>query len=139
MNTFQFQIISPDGTIFHDEIDEVSVPTTQGEITILPHHIPLFSKLTEGEIKIKKGNHTTFVAFIGGFLEVNKTQTAVISDYAIKADSIELARAQEAKERAQAALKEKVEKEDIITAQKEFGRAMMELKVADKMRKRRVQ
>lgn len=138
MATFQFQIISPDGTIFHDEIDEVSVPTTHGEITILPHHVPIFSKLAEGEIKIKKSNHTTFVAVIGGFLEVNKTETAVISDYAIKADSIELARAQEAKERAQQALKEKVEQGDIVTAQKEFQRAMMELKVADKMRRRRV-
>ena len=134
-----FEIISPDGTIYNDDVDQVTVPTPAGEITILPHHIPLFSKLSEGEIKIKKASHTSFVAVIGGFLEVNKDKTSVISDYAIKADSIELAKAEEAKKRAEQALKEKVEKEDLITASKEFQKAMMELKIADKMRKRRVQ
>lgn len=136
MPTFTFNVISPDGNLFHGDVDKVSVPTSQGEITILPNHIPLFSKLNEGEIKIKKGNQLTFVAVIGGFLEVNKTSVSVISDYAVKADSLELARAQEAKERAQHALHEKVAKEDIISAQKEFQKAMMELRIADKMRKR---
>lgn len=51
---FTLEIITPDGIILNEEVDEIILPTPEGQITILPHHIPLYAKLSEGEVHIKK-------------------------------------------------------------------------------------
>jgi F-type H+-transporting ATPase subunit epsilon len=67
---FELQILSPTGEVFHESVDEALLPTSKGEIAILPHHIPLFSKLSEGTITVKKSGKETLIAIVGGFLEV---------------------------------------------------------------------
>lgn len=134
--SFELQIISPDGIIFHDQVNEVSLPTTLGEITVLPHHIPLFAKLTEGEIKIKKDGKETLIAVLGGFLEIDKVRVTVVSDYAIRAENIERAKAEEAKLRAEEAMRDKEAKIDALLAEKDLRKSILELKIAEKVRKR---
>ena len=132
---FQFEIVSPTGTIFSDTVEEVSLPTENGEISILAHHVPLFSKLTQGEVKVLKGGKTTRFALFGGFLEVKNNSVSILSDYAVHADSIQIAKAQEAKKRAEEILKSKDENANFIIAEKELQKAILELKVADKIRR----
>lgn len=133
---FQFEIVSPDGIIFSDTVEEVSLPTQKGEISILTHHMPLFSKLIEGEVKIHKNGKTTHFALFGGFLEIKNSIVSVLSDYAVHADTIEIAKSMEAKKRAEDILKSKIENADILIAEKELQKAILELKVADKIRRR---
>lgn len=133
---FQFEIISPDGIIFSDTVDEVSLPTEKGEISILAQHMPLFSKLIEGEIKVHKGGKNSFYALFGGFLEIGDNKVTVLSDYAIHSDSIVIAKSMEAKKRAEDILKSRLEGDNIQVAEKELQKAILELKVADKIKRR---
>lgn len=134
---FQLQILSPVGDIFNDSVDEVSLPTDKGEITILSNHIPLFSKVSEGTINVIKNNKHTVYAVIGGFLEVSKDNTVtILSDYAVKAENIEIAKATEAKKRAEEFLKDKQSTADLLMAEKELQKSLLELKVADKIKRR---
>lgn len=129
---FELQILSPLGEIFHDSIDEVVLPTEKGEIAILPGHMPLFSKLTEGALTIRKGGKNIIIAILGGFLEVQEGVTTILSDYAIKAENIQAAKAMEAKKRAEEFIKNKQSTADLILAEKELQKSLLELKVADK-------
>ena len=61
--TFHLEIVSPDGIIYKEDVDEVSLPTTKGEITIIPHHIPLYAKLAEGEATIIKNGKKSRLLF----------------------------------------------------------------------------
>lgn len=117
---FTLQILSPEGITYNDTIDEVLLPTDNGEIAILPHHIDLFSKLSEGIITIKKGGKETLIAILGGFVEVTNGITTILSDYAIKAESIQLAKAQEAKKKAEELMKNKESDVDFALAEKEL-------------------
>ena len=105
--SFKFEIFSPQGEVFSDQVKEVSVPTEKGEISILPNHISLFTKLTDGEIKILTSKGERIVAIIGGFLETNNNIVTVLSDYAIKAESIQASVAEAKTKKTQELMKDK--------------------------------
>ena len=130
------EIITPDGIIFNDEVDEVILPTSDGQITILPHHIPLYAKLSEGEMHIKTKGKEVLYALLGGILDIGKNKISILSDYAVHADSIQIARAEEAKKRAEEAIKNKIGTQEFVLEDKELRKSILELKVANKMKKR---
>lgn len=130
------EVITPETVILKEEVDEIVVQTTTGEITILPNHEDLLTKLKEGEMLIKKHGKITYFALTGGFLEVSQNKVNILADYAIRAEDIEIAKAEEAKERAQKKLKEHQEEKEFIVADAELKKAILELKVARKIKKR---
>lgn len=134
-DTFHLEIITPDGIIYSEQVDEVLVPTQKGQIAVLPHHVALYSKLAEGEAVIKKGGREKFIAVLGGILEVGKEKVSILSDYAIPAESIVLARAEEAKKRAENAQKERQSEADFQISNMELRKSILELKVARNIRK----
>lgn len=134
--TLSVEIASPEGIVFQDEASEVILPTVEGEIVILPMHTPIYIKLAEGEIIIKSGKQEFLIAITGGFLEVENNKVTILSDYAIRSEKIERLRAEEAKKRAEEAMKNKKENQDIYKIEKDLRRSLLELKIADKMRKR---
>lgn len=131
-----FEIITPEKVVFSDEVDEVIAPTAQGQIAILPHHVNLLSRVTEGELIIKKGQKEQYIAVMGGFLEVGNNKVSLLADYAIHAAEINVAKAEEAKKRAEKLLEEKLSEKDFVIAQSELQKALMELKVAIKRKQR---
>lgn len=133
---FHLEIVSPDGIIYKEEIEEISLPTINGEITILPHHIPLYAKLSEGEAVITKNGKKTVIAVLGGMAEVGNNSVSIITDYAIRAESIEMARAEDAKKRAEDAIKNKEENVDYTMVDQDLKKSILELKVAQKYKKR---
>lgn len=135
MNTFILEIITPDGIILNEEVDEVILPTPEGQITILPHHIPLYAKLSEGEVHIKIKGKETLYALLGGILDVSKNKASILSDYAVHADNIQIARAEEAKKRAEDAIANKEAVQDFTFENKELRKSILEIKVGQKMRK----
>jgi F-type H+-transporting ATPase subunit epsilon len=134
--SFHLEIISPEGVSYNDEVQEVILPSTTGEIAILPNHAPLFTKLSEGEAVIVKDKKEIQVAIFGGFVEITKHKVTVLSDFAVRADSIEIGKVEEAKKRAEEILDGKIANEDFAMAEKELQKALFSLKIADKMRKR---
>lgn len=133
MEMFFLEIISPDGIIFKDEVNEVILPTDKGRITILPHHAPIFTKLSEGEVVIKKKEKESLIGITGGFLQGADNKITLLADYAVRGENVEIAKAQEAKKKAEEALEGKKE---AIIAERDLKRSILELKIADKLRKR---
>lgn len=132
--TLHFEIITPQKVIFQDEITEVTVPTVNGQITILPNHATLLAQLTSGELIIITNKQQQFLAVTGGFIEVDKNKVTILADYAVRSEDIEVAKAEEAKKRAEKAITEKVSEEDLALAQGELRRSLLELKVANRRR-----
>ena len=148
--TFSFRVISPLGIAFQGDARSVTLPTPDGEITVLAHHMPLVAVLTDGELRIDTGERVVSVAVAGGFLEtggrVGSTDPArgqtqweatVLSDFATESDSIEVARVEAAKARAEQLLQERMERRDLMMVERDLQRAILQLKVAEKARGRR--
>jgi F-type H+-transporting ATPase subunit epsilon len=126
------EIITPTKVVVSEEVDELTIPTSAGEITILPNHVNLLSKVTPGEMIIKKNGKIDHFAILGGFLEITNNKVNVLADYAIHADDIHIAKVEEAKERAQKAMKEKLTEEDFRVANAELSKSLLQLRVAKK-------
>ena len=130
-----FKIITPQAVTFEGEIDEAIIPTTQGEIAVLPNHADLLTQVSEGEITIKTKGKTTHIAVVGGFLEIVKGSLSLLAEYAVRSEEINTQKALEAQKRAEEVLKKKgesISEQDLALAQSEMRRAILELKVARK-------
>ncbi len=88
------------------DVDMVVAPGAEGVVGILPRHAPLLTTLRPGAIRIKKDGGETAMAVGGGFLQVNADRVLVLADTAEREDEIDAARAEEARQRAEAALRE---------------------------------
>jgi F-type H+-transporting ATPase subunit epsilon len=125
-------VITPTKVVLSEEIDELTIPTVNGEISILPNHIDLLTKIAPGEMIIRKNNKIEPFAITGGFLEVSKNHINVLADYAAHVDDIEIAKVEEAKQRAEKAMKEKDKELEYEQLQDDIRRAALQLKVARK-------
>lgn len=103
---------------------------------MLPDHAPLFTKLAEGEMTIIKENEKSFITISGGFLEISDNKVNVLADYAIRSDKIEEEKILEARKKAEDALKHSKDKAAILEAEKALRQSVIELKVAEKLKKR---
>ena len=103
----KFEIVTPEKTVLKEDVLEVTVPTEEGEITVLPHHSPLICAIKPGVLVLKKSGGTVDVAFVaGGFLEVFQNKVVVLADTAERAEEIDLAKVEAAKARAEKSMKE---------------------------------
>ena len=126
------EIITPTQVVLNEEVDEITLPTVNGEISILPNHIDLLTKIVPGEMTIHLGNKIESFAITGGFLEISSNKVSILADHAVRADDIEVAKAQQAKERAEKAMKEKASDKDFAVAEAELRKSILELRVAHK-------
>jgi len=130
------EIITPTKVVLSEEVDEITLPTVNGEITILPNHIDLLTKIKPGEMTIHRNGKIELFAITGGFLEINSNKVSILADHAIYADDIEIAKAEQAKERAEKAMKEKGTTQDFAIAEAELRKSILELKIARKHKAR---
>ena len=101
-NIIQFEIVTPERIVLEEGVTQVTVPTKDGEITVLPNHIPLVSILVPGVIEVKLPNGDIEVMSVsGGFIEVLKEKVVILADTAERAEEIDLMRAEEARTRAE--------------------------------------
>jgi F-type H+-transporting ATPase subunit epsilon len=89
-----------------DDVDMVVAPGSEGTLGILPKHAALLTLLSPGVLRIKKNGQETEMAVGGGFLQVNRDRVLVLADTAEREDEIDETRAQEARDRAEAALRD---------------------------------
>ena len=104
MSKIHLKILTPERSLYDGEVEKVSLPSKDGEITILPHHIPLISLLKAGEIRIDDGKSIVPLVTSGGFIEIHENTIKVLADTAEKVDEIDEQRALEVQKRAQEAL-----------------------------------
>jgi F-type H+-transporting ATPase subunit epsilon len=132
------QVITPVTTAYNDEVDQVTVPTVNGQITILPHHVSLLTQVVPGELTVKKAGKDHHMAITGGFLEVAKDSVTLLVDYAVRSENIEYQKVLEAQKRAEEKVKQAKEKEidrDFALAEAELARTVAELQVFNKRRR----
>ena len=132
----KFKIVTPERVVFEDTVDAVVLPTVEGEITVLPHHIPLVSLLKAGEIRIKKGSEEIPLAVSSGVIEVDGEKVVVLADTAERADELEEAKIEEAREAAQKLMSEKRnDAEGFAEATALLERELARLKVVKRRRR----
>lgn len=100
--TIKFEIVTPERVVLKEQVVQVTVPTKQGEITVLPGHIPLVASLMPGVIEIaKEDGEQEVMSVSGGFIEVLKDKIVILADTAERAEEIDIDRVEEAKKRAE--------------------------------------
>ena len=134
---FTLRVLSPLGTAFNGMARSATLPTPDGEITILAQHMPLVAVLSDGELRVDTGQAIVSIALAGGFLETRGGEATVLSDFAAESDSIEIARVEAAKLRAEELLAEKKERGELLLVERDLQRAILQLKIAEKAGKRR--
>lgn len=100
------EIVTPDARVYSDTIDSVVVPTVEGEVGILPGHIPLLTQVEHGELRVTKGTETILLAISGGFAEIEADRVHVLAEHAISEEKIDEKAVEEAMKRAEKQLEE---------------------------------
>jgi ATP synthase, F1 epsilon subunit (delta in mitochondria) len=100
------EIVTPEARVYSDTIDTVVIPTVEGEIGVLPGHIPLLTQVEDGELRVTKGNTTEFLVIGGGFAQVEGDRVRVLAEHAINEEVIDEKAVEEALARAEAQLKD---------------------------------
>jgi F-type H+-transporting ATPase subunit epsilon len=83
------EIVTPEARVYSDTIDTVVIPTTEGEIGILPGHIPLLTRIADGELRVIKGGVESHLAVGGGFAQIEGDTVSVLAEQAITAEKID--------------------------------------------------
>jgi F-type H+-transporting ATPase subunit epsilon len=123
-----------------DDVEMVIAPGTEGEMGVLPRHAPLITSLNEGVMRVKHlGGAEEVLAIHGGFMEVLPDRVMVLADTAERAEEIDIARAEEARKRAEELMKQAREtKVDYARAEASLRRSLVRLKVVQSRRRRAV-
>jgi F-type H+-transporting ATPase subunit epsilon len=132
--TLKLEIVTPDGKAFSDDVEMVTLTGAQGEMGILPHHVRLMTKVVPGEVVVRKDGHDRFLAVGGGLVEVTATRVSILTDMAVAAESIDEAKAEEARRRAEAHLKEKLADEEVASTNAALARSIAQLRVRRRRR-----
>ncbi|MFN3704944.1 MAG: F0F1 ATP synthase subunit epsilon [Thermoflexales bacterium] len=133
------EIVTAERTVFSGEVDMVTVPGSGGVMGVLPHHAPVLSTLRPGELHIKVGDEITYFAIGGGFVDIRGDRVIILADSAERADEIDIARAELARQRAQELLRNTppLDKEDLFKTEAALRRSQVRLQVARRYRAQR--
>jgi F-type H+-transporting ATPase subunit epsilon len=127
--TLKLEIVTPDGKAYSEDVEMVTLTGVQGEMGILPQHIPLMTKLVPGELVVRKGGRDLFVVVGGGLVQVTATRVNILTDMAVAADKIDEAKIEEARQRAEARLRERLSEEEVATINASLARSFAQLRV----------
>ena len=138
MAKLQVELVTAEERKVSGDADFVRAPGAEGELGILPRHIPLMTPLRAGEVMVRNEGAEEYLFVAGGFLQVLPDKVVILADAAERAEEIDEARAEEARRRAQEALQRKdVSAEESIAYAEALERAMLRLRVAELRRRHR--
>ncbi len=124
------EIVTPERSIAHGEVDEVVVPGADGSFGVLPGHTPLLASLSVGEIEYRRGGETSYVAVSFGFAEVLPDRVTVLAQIAEASDEIDVTRAEAAVKRARERLDRPAAELDYERARLSLLKSLVRLQVA---------
>jgi len=130
LKTLTVSVVTPDGPVLEDSFDMISCKAENGELGILPGHIPMVAPLTISSVRLKLENDSTNLAVSGGFLEVRPDKVTILAQTAEKPADIDVQRAREAKERAERRIQSKQDDVDFQRAKSALKRAMNRLDIS---------
>jgi F-type H+-transporting ATPase subunit epsilon len=133
-NTLRLEIVTPDAVAYSEDVEMVTLPGAEGQLGILPQHVPLMTQMVPGEIIVRKDGSDQFLAVGEGLVEISGDRVAILTDMAIEADKIDEAKVEEARQRAAARLQEKLSSEEIATVNAALTRSLAQLRVKRRQR-----
>jgi len=129
VNTLKLEIVTPDGIVVSVDAEMVTLPGAEGQIGILPQHIPLMSQVVPGEIIVRTGETNRYLAVGEGLVEITGNAVSILTDMAVAVENIDEAKAEEERQRAEYRLKEKLSAEEVASVQAALARSMAEVNV----------
>jgi F-type H+-transporting ATPase subunit epsilon len=133
--TLKLEIVTPDRTAFSDQVEMVTLPGSEGQLGVLPQHIPLMTQIVPGEIIVRRDGKDRLFAVGDGLVEITGDQVAILTDMAVAAEDIDAAKVEQARQRAEERLREKLSSEEIANVHSALARLMAELNVKKDYRK----
>lgn len=136
MKKFPLHIVSQERILLSEDVESVTVPTAEGEITVLEGHIPLFAKVQTGQLVYRTGQAEASIIVSDGFVNIAPSSAVtVMVDSGVLEREISLEKAQKALQAAQETMQKTQDQRELILAEASLKQAMMEVKVAQKSRK----
>jgi F-type H+-transporting ATPase subunit epsilon len=130
---FRLEIVTPEKRVYADDVDFATLPGSEGELGVLPHHAPLISILGAGEMRVRKGGVEESFVIIGGFVQVLPDKVVVMAETADLAAEIDLERAHEARVAAERVLEAGiVEPIDLALARADLLATLVRIRVAER-------
>jgi F-type H+-transporting ATPase subunit epsilon len=127
--TMRFEIVTPDAKAYAADVEMVTFTSVNGELGILPDHVRMMTEVVPGEMVVRRDGRDVFVAVGAGLVEVTADRVSILTDMAVAADKIDEARAEEARLRAEARLKDKLADEEVASVNAALARSIAQLKV----------
>jgi F-type H+-transporting ATPase subunit epsilon len=137
----EVRIVTAEREVLNDEADMVIAPASEGTVGILPRHAPLLTALIPGMLVLKKDGQEEAMAVTGGFLQVANNRVLILADAAERGEEIDEQRAQEARDRAEAALRDAARGGNTLEAEMaraSLRRSLARINVAQRRRRRPV-
>jgi F-type H+-transporting ATPase subunit epsilon len=131
--SIELNIATPDRGVVREQVDEVQIPGAQGYFGVLPGHTPMLAELAVGELWYRKGQEKTYLSLAYGFAEVLPDRVTVLAQIAERADEIDVARAEEAKKRAEIRLQEAAKDVDYERARIALQKSLARLQVSTRL------
>ena len=128
-NTLKLEIVTPEATVYSQDVEMVTLPAVNGQIGILPQHIRLMTQMVPGEMIVRKDGRDDFLAVGEGLVEVTNERVSIVTNMAVAVESIDEAAAEEARQRAAARLKEKLSSEEVASVNAALARSLAQLHV----------
>ncbi len=135
-NTLKLEIVTPEGTVYAEDVEMVTLPGVEGQLGVYPQHVPLMTQMVPGEVIVRKEAHDSFMAVGEGLIEVLPEHVAILTDMAIAAEHIDEAKVEEARQRAEARLQEKISDEEVASVNSALARSLAQLHVKRRHRQR---
>jgi len=127
--TLKLEIVTPAATVYSEDVQMVTLPAVDGQIGIFPRHIPVLTRIVPGEIIVRKNGGHDFLAIGEGLVEITGDRIAIVTDMAVAAKDIDEARAEEARQRAAARLRDKISDGEVATVNASLARSLAQLRV----------
>jgi F-type H+-transporting ATPase subunit epsilon len=127
--TLRLEIVTPEATVYSEDVDMVTLPAVNGQIGVLPQHVRLMTQMVPGEMIVRKDGHDGFMAVGEGLVEVTNERVSIVTNMAVAVESIDEAAAEEARQRAAARLKEKLSAEEVASVNAALARSLAQLHV----------
>jgi F-type H+-transporting ATPase subunit epsilon len=128
-STLKLEIITPDATAYSEEVEMVTLPGVEGQMGVFPQHVPLMTQMVPGEIIVRKDGRDYFLAVGEGLVEVTGDHVSILTDLAVASEKIDEAKVEEARQRAQARLQEKLSDEEVASVNASMARSLAQLHV----------
>jgi F-type H+-transporting ATPase subunit epsilon len=132
--TLKLEIVTPEAIVYSEQVQMVTLPALEGQMGVLPRHVRLLTQVVPGEMIVRRDGRDTFLAVGEGLVLITGDGVAIVTDMAVAAENIDEAKAEEARQRAAARLRDKLADEEVASVNASLARSLAQLKVKRRRR-----